>query len=53
MAKKNIVPTHEQAEAMKSAGIEFPFLWTVVSDYDHSFIIKHCITGEFKVIDKE
>lgn len=50
---KSLVPTHEQAEAMKKSGIAYPFLWTVVSEYDYSFIIKHSITGEFKVIDKE
>lgn len=50
---KTLVPTHEQAEAMKAAGIPHPFLWTVVREYDHSFIVKHSISGEFKVIDKE
>lgn len=50
---KSLVPSKEQAEAMKSAGIAHPFLWTVISEYDHSFIAKNSITGEFKVIDKE
>ena len=51
MAQKNATPSKAQAETMKRNGLN-PLTWTVVKELDHSMIVHHRITGEFKVIDK-
>lgn len=38
---------------MKAAGIDHPFMWSVVQELRHSMIIKHRISGDFRLIDKE
>lgn len=51
MAQKNANPTKEQARIIVKNGLE-RLLWVVVKDLQNSMIIKHRITGEFKVIEK-
>lgn len=51
MAQKNATPSKAQAEAIKRNKLN-PALYVVVKELTHSMIIKHRITGEFKVIDK-
>lgn len=51
MAQKNASPTKAQAEALKRAGL-VPIAWVVVRELPHSLIVKHRVTGEFKVLDK-
>lgn len=51
MAQKNATPTKAQAEALKRAGLA-PIAWAVVRVLSHSLIVKHRVTGEFKVLDK-
>ena len=50
MAQKN-APTKEQQEVMKKNKLP-PLTWVVVKDLKYSMIVKHRITGEFRVIDK-
>ena len=49
--QKNATPTMAQAEALKRAGLA-TIAWAVVRELPHSLIVKHRVTGEFKVIDK-
>lgn len=49
--QKNATPTKAQAEALKRAGLA-PIAWAVVRELPHSLIVKHRVTGEFKVIGK-
>jgi len=51
MAQKNATPSKAQAEVMKRRGVN-PLTWTVVKDLNNSMIVRHRITGEFRVIDK-
>ena len=51
MAQKNATPTKEQQEVMKKNKLP-PLTWVVVKDLKYSMIVKHRITGEFRVIDK-
>lgn len=51
--RKAISPTTAQAKSMTKAGINFPFLWMVVGEFNQKFAVKNIITGEIKVIDKE
>ncbi len=51
MAQKNATPTKEQTQTMERHGLK-AVLWVVVKELQHSMIVKHRITGEFKVIDK-
>lgn len=51
MAQKNATPTRQQQEVMRKNGLN-SILFVVVKDLPHSMIVKHRITGEFKVIDK-
>lgn len=51
MAQKNATPTKEQSQILNRNGLK-PALWTVVKELQHSMIVKHRITGEFKVISK-
>lgn len=50
--RKPLAPTTAQAEAMKKAGIHFPFLWMVVGDFVQKFMAKNIITGEVRLVDK-
>ena len=52
MAQKNVTPTKAQQEILKRNGLQ-PHLYTVVKELDSSLIVKHRITGEFKVIKKK
>lgn len=51
MGKRHEVPTKEQAEILKRNGL-LPLSWVIVEEFEHSMIIKHRVTGEFKVIEK-
>lgn len=51
MAQKNATPTKEQSRVLEKNGLKPP-LWVVVKDLQHSMIVRHRITGEFKLIDK-
>lgn len=51
MAQKNASPSKAQAEAMKRNKLN-PLTWAVTRELDHSLIVMHRITGEFKCIDK-
>lgn len=51
MAQKNATPGKAQAEVMKRNGLN-PLLLVVVKDLEHSMIVKHRVTGEFKIITK-
>ena len=52
MAQKNSTPTKTQQEILKQNGLK-PHLYTVVKELDASMIVKHRITGEFKMINKQ
>ena len=49
--QKNATPTREQQQILKAKGLN-PLEWVAVKDYDHSMIIKHRYTGEFRTIEK-
>lgn len=51
MAQKNATPTRLQQEVMWKNGLN-SILYVVVQDLQHSMIVKHRITGEFRVLDK-
>lgn len=51
MAQKNSTPTKEQARVLEKHGLK-AVLWVVVKELSGSMIVKHRITGEFKVISK-
>lgn len=51
MAQKNASPTKDQAEIIKRNGLNAT-IWVVIKELNHSMIVKHRITGEFKLIDK-
>ena len=51
MAQKNASPSKAQADILKEHGLQ-PHLYTVVKELPNSMIVKHRITGEFKVIEK-
>lgn len=51
MAQKNATPSKAQAEVIRRNGLQ-PHFYTVVKDLQFSMIIKHRVTGEFKVIGK-
>lgn len=52
MAKKKKVPTNEQKAALKANGLP-DYIWEVTRDLPNSLIVRHRITGEFKVIEKK
>ena len=52
MAQKNATPTKEQVRVLEKNGLQ-AWAWAVVRDLQHSMIIKHRITGEFKHIRKD
>lgn len=49
--QKNAAPTKAQQEVLKRNGLN-ALTWVVVKDLNHSMIVKHRITGEFRLIDK-
>lgn len=49
--QKNATPTAEQGRVLEKNGLD-KRVWTVVRDLNNSMIIKHRVTGEFRVIDK-
>ena len=51
MAQKNATPTRRQQEVLKKNNLN-PLTWVVIKDMDHGMILKHRITGEFRMIDK-
>lgn len=51
MAQKNATPNSKQAETLKKHKLN-KLEWVVVKDLPHSLIVKHRVTGEFKVIEK-
>ena len=53
MPRTNTAPTKDQQEAMKRAGVDHPLAWKVLQDLPHSLIIRHMLTGEVKLIEKE
>ena len=52
MAQKNAMPTKEQKAFLERNGLKAA-CWVVVKDLPNSMIVKHRITGEFKVLDKK
>lgn len=52
MAKKNATPTKEQKEVLERNGLK-AMCWTVIQDFPHGMIVRHRITGEFKMLDKK
>lgn len=51
MAQKNATPTKEQARIMEKNGLKSA-CWVVVKEMPRSMIVKHRITGEFRMIEK-
>ena len=51
MAQKNATPSKDQAKILGKNGLK-AVLWVVVKELPGSMIVKHRITGEFKVISK-
>ena len=51
MAKKNATPSKEQVEILKRNGLN-TLCWIVVQDLPNSMIVRHRVTGEFRMIDK-
>ena len=49
--QKNPTPTKEQQKILQMNGLP-THVWVVVKELPNSMIVKHRITGEFKVIDK-
>lgn len=49
--QKNASPNKPQQKNLKSNGLR-PFEWVVVKDLTNSMIIRHRVTGEFRVIGK-
>jgi hypothetical protein len=49
--QKNAPPTKDQARVLEKNGLK-ALLWVVVKELPGSMIVKHRITGEFKVISK-
>jgi len=51
VAQKNATLTKEQKAVLARHGLK-DMCWVVVKDLPSSIIIKHRITGEFKLLDK-
>lgn len=51
MAQKNATPSVARKEELKKAGLS-TILWKVVKEYQNSMIVRHRITGKFKLIYK-
>ena len=52
MAQKNATPTKEQKAELERNGLK-PMCWVVVKDLNTQLIVRHRITGEFKLLDKK
>lgn len=52
MAQKNATPSKDQAKILEKHGLK-ALLWVVVKELPGSMIVKHRVTGEFKVISKQ
>jgi hypothetical protein len=52
MAQKNATPSKAQQVHIKAAGLNV-LTWLVQKELPNSLIVRHKITGEFKVIGKE
>lgn len=51
MAKKK-APTKEQLAVLKAHGLK-DYIWEVQQDLPNSLIVRHRISGDFKVIEKK
>ena len=51
MAQKNATPTSEQRAVLEKNNLN-AVCWVVVKDMQGSMIVKHRITGEFKLVSK-
>ena len=51
MTQKNATPSKEQQRSMKAAGLNV-LTWVVQKELPGSLIVRHRITGDFKVIKK-
>lgn len=51
MAQKNATPSAKQMDIIRRHGLN-PHLYVVVKELEYSLIVKHRITGEFKVIER-
>lgn len=49
--QKNAIPNKDQQKDLKANGLS-PFEWVVVKDLTNTMIIRHRVTGEFRVIGK-
>ena len=49
--QKNATPTKEQQKILQRYKLD-RYLWVVAKDLGTSLIVKHRITGEFKLLDK-
>ena len=49
--QKNATPSKEQQKILQMNGL-LAHVWVVVKELNHATIVKHRITGEFKVLDK-
>lgn len=52
MAQKNATPSKAQQAVLKANGLN-PLVWVVVKELDHSMIVRHRVTGEFKHVEKK
>lgn len=52
MAQKNATPSKAQQEVLKRNKLN-PLVWVVVKELDHSMIVRHRVTGEFKHVEKK
>lgn len=48
---KNKAPTEEQKRVLKRWGLN-PLMWVIQQDLPNSMIVRHRVTGEFKVLEK-
>lgn len=51
MAQKNATPSKAQAAILKRNKLN-PLLWVVTQEFGDNLIVKHRITGEYRVIGK-
>ena len=51
MARKKGALSEEQVRVFEKRGLD-RLLWVVIQDLPGSLIVKHRVTGEFRVIDK-
>lgn len=51
MDQKNATPSKAQAAILKRNKL-IPLLWVVTQEFGNNLIVKHRISGEFRVISK-